>query len=148
LVVTVKNFDGVHANTHGRILVFAVNDNGLLAPTPVVTQSPDPSPFGFMFDQREHLLVTEAVFGPISSYDVISDGTLEPISRSVPNGQLAMCWIDGNHRYVYVSNTLSFTLTGYALHNDGTLTLLNDNGITVNDGVGRPPLDVKVTLNG
>jgi 6-phosphogluconolactonase len=54
------------------------------------------------------------------------------VTASVPTLQTAPCWIaiTSNGRYAYSSNTGSGTVTGFRVQEDGTLTLLNKNGIT------------------
>lgn len=140
LVVTTKNFDAV-----GTIQRFAVNDDGLLSETPLVTPSQDRLTFGFLFDRRGHLLVTEGVHGLVASYRLEENGALDPIGRSAPNGQLATCWIDATKKFVYVSNTLRDNLTGYRLERDGQLNILDANGVSFSVGQGYGPIDLKVS---
>jgi 6-phosphogluconolactonase len=58
------------------------------------------TPFGFAFDRRGHLIVSEAFGGAadasaVSSYDV-DDGLIDPISPSVGTTESAACWIRGD----------------------------------------------------
>lgn len=100
---------------------------------------PQPSsgqtPFGFAFDRRGHLIVSEAFGGTasaLSSYDVSPSGTLGLISGSVQApDQQAACWVvitrDG--RFAYTTNTVTRTVSGYGIGADGTLSLLTRPGL-------------------
>ncbi|MGH6649012.1 lactonase family protein [Aquabacterium sp.] len=141
LVITDKKLD-----TKGSIKWFAYDDaTGLLSRNPAVKASPDPLPFGFTFDRKGRLFVTEAVGGTVSSYRFSDDGQLNMLGRSVPNGQLTTCWIDGTNNYLYTSNTASNTLTGYSIERSGQLKLLNANGVAARLSDGHGPVDVKVS---
>src|SRR5439155_21442804 len=81
----------------GKIATYAVGADGR-ASAPVVSASVGPTPFGFAFDKRNHLIVSEAFGGAagqsaLSSYDVESGGALRTISGSVHTGQSAACWV-------------------------------------------------------
>jgi 6-phosphogluconolactonase len=143
LVLTVKHFDAP-----GTIQRFAVNDDGLLSQAPLVSASPDTVPFGFTFDLRGHLLVTEAISATLSSYRLDDAGALSTIGRTAPNGQLATCWIDATRKFVYVSNTNSDTLSGYRLDRSGKLVNLNPNGVVATLTAGHGPVDVKASSDG
>lgn len=143
LVLTRKNLDG-----HGTIERFAVNQYGGLGDAALVTESPDPVPFGFTFNARGQLLVTEAIAGTVSSYRLGEHGALAELGRTVSNGQAALCWIDTTRQFAYASNTLSDTLSGYKMARDGTMTLLNADGVTARVPAGANPVDVKISADG
>jgi len=143
LVLTHKNVDG-----HGTIERFAVGPYGQLGESAQVSDSPDPVPFGFTFDARGDLLVTEAIAGTVSSYRLAADGALSVLGRTNSNGQAALCWIDANRRYAYASNTLSDSLTAYRIERDGSLSILNADGVAVQLAKGANPVDVKVSADG
>jgi 6-phosphogluconolactonase len=128
-----------------EILVFPLNRRGLPAMQPVTSISNGIAPFGFIFDEKGHLLVSEAGSGAVSSYDINSDGSLQVISPSVENGQAATCWIARNQRgYVFTANTGSQNLSVYeGEHNDGQLDLLDAAA-----GFGNSPIDIGVSVNG
>jgi 6-phosphogluconolactonase (cycloisomerase 2 family) len=126
LVVTEKNTN--------RIVVYRVSDGR--AGIPEVRPSHGMTPFGFTFDRRGDLLVSEAFGGKadasaLSSYD-LDDGRLSLLSGSVPTEQTSACWaITARHgKFAYVSNTGSGTTTGYRISRDGELTRLTANGVT------------------
>jgi 6-phosphogluconolactonase len=154
LVVTVKG-----TNT---IYVFPVDKDGT-ADVPTLTQAPStptppalPSFFGFTFDKREHLLVTELFgtatsipkggAGALSSFTITGNGHLQPISSHVADGGTAACWIalePINGRFAYVSNNLSASVSSYMVGNNGVVTLLN---ATAAQGAG--PNDLAVAHEG
>jgi 6-phosphogluconolactonase (cycloisomerase 2 family) len=128
-----------------RILVYAVDRHGLPAANPVVSTSNGVTPFGFLFDRHDHLLVVEATSNAVSSYDIEPDGALQVISPSVPNGQKAACWIasDGDH-FAFTANPGTQTISSYRLDAvTGELELLSGAA-----GTGEKPLDIATTRNG
>jgi 6-phosphogluconolactonase (cycloisomerase 2 family) len=89
-------------------------------------------PFGFDFDNKGHLLVSEAAASTASSYDV-TDAGLETISASVPTTENAACWLvaTNNGKFAYTGNAGgSLSISGFRVGNDGTLSLLTPGGKT------------------
>ena len=127
------------------ILVFAVDEEGLPGPAPTVTPSVGVVPFGFIFDWRGHLLVSEAGSGAVSSYAIEDDGTLDVISGSVPNGNNATCWIA--HTWfgaVFTANTGSNNISSYKVNFGNGNVLLKD----ADAASGDKPIDMATTANG
>ena len=139
LVVTEK--------TSNTIDTYAVDDNGV-AGTPVVSASAGGTPFGFDFDNRGHLLVSEAA-GSASSYDVSTAGAAT-ISGAVATHQAAPCWLVAtkNGRYAYTANAGGGSISGFSVGENGSLTLLDASGATASLGAGSHPLDEAVSVNG
>jgi len=113
-----------------RIDTFAVGNDGI-ARAGVAYPSAGVTPFGFDFNNKGTLLVSDAVGGApgastASSYRVGRDGSVSVISGAVANGQGAACWLvaTNNGKYAYTSNTGSGTLSSYAVGNSGSLTLV------------------------
>ena len=113
------------------------------------------TPFGFAFDRRGNLLVSEANGGApnsssISSYDLLENNTLKTLTPSSKTKQTAACWVivskDG--KYSYVSNTGSGTISGFEVKPNGSLIGLSPDGITGNTGTGSGPIDLIVSRNG
>ena len=100
-----------------NIDVFQVRADGTLAPIVVNTDS-QPGAFSVSFAPNGAALVSET--GPaggsdastISSYSVLANGTLSPISVGVATLGNANCWnaATPNGRWVYVSNAASSTI--------------------------------------
>ena len=139
LAVTEKNTN--------LIDTYTVDEEGL-ASQPMSQASSGLTPFGFGFSKRGYLIVSEAFMGApdlsaVSSYDVDDDGELSPITASAPTTETAACWIviTKNGRYTYTTNTGSGTVTGYKIGSDGSLTILDADGVTAETGPGSAPTD-------
>ena len=109
--------------TTNRISIFVVRADGLLT-EPAVNRSNGAMPFGACFLSTGSLLVAETS-GALSSYIAAADGRLTILSGSVPNGQMATCWVvrTPDERFAYTSNTGSGTITSYVINSDGTLAV-------------------------
>jgi 6-phosphogluconolactonase len=108
------------------------------------------TPFGFAFDNRGNLVVSEAFGGApqqsaMSSYGVSRDGRLTVISGSVRDFQTAACWvvITSNGRYAYTSNTGSSSVSSYRIRSNGSLTLLESVAATTDPG--SAPIDMALS---
>jgi 6-phosphogluconolactonase (cycloisomerase 2 family) len=112
-----------------QIDLFRVGKNGL-AEAPTTHASLGMTPFGFDFDKRGNLIVSEAFGGTasaLSSY-AITDTGLSTISASVAaTGQRAACWVvvSKNGRYAYTTNTATGTVSAYSIDRNGSLALLD-----------------------
>jgi 6-phosphogluconolactonase (cycloisomerase 2 family) len=122
----------------------------LASATPVVNRSVGLEPFGFAFDNRDHLFVTDGFFvapaaGAASSYEVSDAGTLTPISPVVNNGGDDTCWlvITENSRFAYVHSFGDSRISSYTIDADGTLTLLESAAAFTNTGPGA--FDISLT---
>jgi 6-phosphogluconolactonase (cycloisomerase 2 family) len=127
---------------------YTVNDDGVIDEHQQFT-SVGQTPFGFSF-RHDVLTVSEAFGGAAgasaaSSYELAEDGDLQVISPSVPTTETAACWVivTRNGRFAYVSNTGSGTISGYRVVRNGTLHLLNDDGVTGTTGPG--PIDLAMS---
>lgn len=130
-----------------KIDIYAIEDG--IANGPAVRDSNGVTPFGFAFDKRGHLIVSEAFGGApnqsaLSSYKVSGESSV--ISPSVKDGQSAACWVvvTKNGRYAYTTNTASGSVSGYRVAQDGSLTLLGD-GLTAVTGAGTGPIDAALS---
>ena len=133
------------------LVTYVVGDDGL-ASDPIVTASEGDTPFGFAFGHRARLFVSEAFGGAfeasaVSSYDLRRDGSLEPITPSLPTTETAACWlvVTGNGRYAYTTNTGSDSITGLALARNGVVSLLDVDGFTAQ--AGDAPIDAAFSRN-
>lgn len=136
LVVTEK--------TTSMIDTYTVDHEGI-ANGPLTRASNGLVPFGFAFDIRGHLIVSEAPSSSLSSYAVDKDGNLENISISVPDSQTAACWVvitkDG--KFAYTANAGSNTISSYDISPKGILILLN--GVAATTGAG--PIEMALSKN-
>lgn len=133
------------------ISTYTVGSDGL-ATGPTVQPSVGATPFGFAFSQRGVLVVSEAFGGApdasaLSSYHVSAGGVLSVVSPSVGTTETAACWvvITRTGRFAYTSNTGSGTITGYAIGSDGSLAVLDADGVTATTGAG--PIDLALSGN-
>jgi 6-phosphogluconolactonase len=141
LVVTEKNTN--------LIDLYEVDDDTGRTEGPRSQASAGATPFGFGFDWRDHLIVSEAFGGAtdasaVSSYE-LDDGELEVITPSARTTETAACWIvvtdDG--RYTYTTNTGSASITGYSIGRGGKLALLDADGRSATTGAG--PIDMALS---
>ena len=131
------------------ITTYAVGNDGI-ASAPNNQPSAGDTPFGFEFDRRGRLIVSDAygggdLLGAMSSYNV-SPGGISLISGPVANTQTAPCWvvITKNGKFTYTSNTGTGNISGYWIKHDGTLELFNDGGNTGSTGEGSKPIDMAI----
>jgi 6-phosphogluconolactonase len=127
---------------------FRVGRRGV-AGTAVAHASTGGTPFGFDFDRRGNVLVSNAT-GSASSYDLGHHNELTVISGAISTGQAAPCWLvtstDG--RFAYTANAGAGTISGFKVGRNGSLVLLTPGGATANLGTGSHPLDEAVTTDG
>ncbi|MGE5892452.1 MAG: lactonase family protein [bacterium] len=126
---------------------YTVGSDGRLT-GPFVHPSAGPTPFGFALDNQNTLLVSEAgTGGGASSYRVGDDGALTLVSSNVMTGQRAACWavVTNNGRYGYVTNAGTGNISGFAIDQDGSASLLNADGVTAL--TGGNPTDAALSLN-
>lgn len=66
----------------------------------------------------------------------------QTITASAPTTESAACWIalSGDEKFVYTSNTASNSISGFARRRDGSLELLDADGVAATTGVG--PIDL------
>ena len=153
----------IEFNPNGRVLIvtekatnsilsYSVGHDGI-ANGPNVQASAGDTPFGFEFDRRGRLIVSDAyggnsLAGAMSSYNV-SAGGVNLISGPVYNTQTAPCWvaITNNGRFAYTTNTGTSNISGYWIKHDGTLKLFNDGGNAASTGAGSSPIDMAISNN-
>jgi 6-phosphogluconolactonase len=133
--------------------VFKVLSDGSLSQA-TITASVGPGAFSARFTQKDVALVSEtgpgaANLSAISSYSVQSNGTLTPISSSVPTLGSANCWnvVTPDGRFVYVSNAGSGSVSGFAIGNGGALTPLPGTVVALNPS-GSSNIDVAISSDG
>jgi 6-phosphogluconolactonase (cycloisomerase 2 family) len=138
---------------HGQHLVITTKANGSLID--VFTIKPDgrpsetfnanpagtPLPFGFTFDNYNHLVVTDAATSALSTYALHPDGTVKHLATQ-PDGKSAMCWITHAAGNFYVVDAGSNNLTGYHINPDGTPTVFTQTNTR------EGPIDLVATPDG
>jgi 6-phosphogluconolactonase len=147
----------------GRVLVvtekatnmidtYVVGYDGVAGP-PNTQASAGDTPFGFEFDKRGRLIVSDAYggganLGAMSSYNV-SAGGISLITGPVTNSQTAPCWVvvTKNGKFTYTSNTGTDNISGYRIHRNGSITLFDDGGNTASTGAGSSPIDMAISID-
>jgi 6-phosphogluconolactonase len=137
-----------------NIDAFTVHSDGTLSPI-VINPSAGPGVFSVTFAPNGTALAVET--GPaggqnasaISSYAVASNGTLTPISTSVPTLGAATCWnaVTPNGEWVYTSNAGTSTVSGFTIAANGTLTALPGTILGTNPA-GATNLDIAISSDG
>jgi 6-phosphogluconolactonase len=137
-----------------NIDVFHVLDDGTLGPI-VANPSLDPGAFSVSFAPNGAALVSET--GPaggndastISSYSIVANGTLSPISTWVPTLGNANCWnaVTPNGKFVYVSSAGSSPISGFSITATGTLTPIGPTVVGTNPD-GGTNLDITTSADG
>ena len=144
-------------STNGRFLVvteratnvidtYSVDSHG--RPGALKTSSSSgPVPYGFAFDNRNHPIVSEAANSTLSSYRLTGAGATV-ISASVATGGIAACWVavSPNGMWAFDSNAHGGTISSFAVHANGSITLVLS--VAANTGSGSAPLDLQVSSNG
>lgn len=123
---------------------FRIAEDGRLSP-PIKTENAGNTPFGFQFTPSGVLVVSEAGSASASSYSQAQTGALTAVSSAVSNGgQAAPCWliVDSRGRFAYTANAGGSSISGYAIDDNGALTLITPSGRTGDLGVGANPLDI------
>lgn len=147
LLITIKSLN--------QILLFGLDEDGRPSDAPIINNSVGSTPFSFDFDRKGHLLISEAfgrgnvgdaAAGAVSSYQILDNGRLRPISRSVENGQTATCWLitDRKGRIAFTTNNASSTVSAYRIKRNGRLKLIDGMAADVDAN----PVDLRLTPNG
>lgn len=131
-----------------RISTYTVGEDGR-AQGPQVFASNGAVPFGFAFDNRDHAFISEAGPGAVSSYAVSANGAVTTVTASATTHQAAACWVvvTRNGKFAYTTNAQSASISGYRIADDGSIALLNPNGITATTGAGSAPIDMALSGN-
>ncbi len=135
---------------------FNVGDDGrIIGNQPQTFNSSGIDPFGFAVSRNNQVFVSEADPGvsgaaTASSYSISDRGDLKVISASVPTHQSGACWValTPDDRFVYTANAGSGTLSGFRVGSDGSLNLLEANGVAATIGSGTHPVDLATSSNG
>jgi len=140
LVVTEKGTNSINT--------YPVGSDGV-AGSPITQPSTGNTPFGFEFDKRGHLIISDAFggganAGAMSSYNVSPLG-ISLITGPVANTQTAPCWVvvTNNGKFTYTSNTGTNNISGYRIGRNGSIAIFNDGGNTATTGAG--PIDMAVS---
>jgi 6-phosphogluconolactonase (cycloisomerase 2 family) len=127
---------------------YVVRSDGTLG-TKAVTASSGAVPFGFAFNKRDFLIVSEAAGSSASSYR-FNEGSATPIvvTPSMANGQGAACWIavtpDG--KFAFSANAATSNVSSFAVAKNGQLSLVAGSAGTTGANAGA--VDMAVSPDG
>jgi 6-phosphogluconolactonase len=138
--------------TSNTVDVLEVRSDGTLS---ALTTNPSAGPGAFAVAVAPNgtAIVSETGSGgntaAISSYGIRANGTLSPLSDSVPTDGAANCWnaVTPDGRFVYASNAGSSTIAGFAVGANGRLTALPGTVVGINPA-GSGNLDIAISANG
>ena len=76
------------------------------------------------------------------------NGGWTAVSPETATTETAACWVvvTGNGRFLYTTNTGSASVTGFEIGHDGSLSILDADGVTGVAGTG--PIDADVSVGG
>jgi 6-phosphogluconolactonase len=137
-----------------NIDVFSVNSDGSLS-QPTITPDPIPGVFDVVFSPDGAALILQTggsvttSASSISSYLVQEGGTLVPVTGSVHTLGTFACWIalTPNGQFAFASNTLSSSISGFAIGGSGTVTALPGT-VVATLPTGTNNLDIAVSDDG
>jgi 6-phosphogluconolactonase (cycloisomerase 2 family) len=112
------------------------------AGTPTAHAPAGTVPYGFDFDRRGTLVVSEAATGSASSYDVAPG--FQNLTAALGDTQAAACWLVVSGDYAWVVNAASNSISSYWIAPDGSLTLVAAVAATT----GAGPTDAAVAPDG
>ena len=124
---------------------FQVGPSGLLSTAPAVTPDDSNGPFSLAFTPSGQLAVAEVAPSALHTFAFGPSGTLTSLSASVPDGQVAQCWVIAADGFYYAANTGSANLSEYTVAADGTPSLVAPVAVTT---TGAGPEDLAASANG
>ncbi|QNI32743.1 beta-propeller fold lactonase family protein [Alloacidobacterium dinghuense] len=134
--------------------VFPVHPDGSLGAV-VNNKSVTPGVFATLFTPTGQLIVSEnqpnngTDTSSISSYTINANGSLTPVSQSLPTFGNGNCWnaITPNGKWVYVDNAGTFTVAGFSIASSSALTPIANTILrTLPDGATN--LDMAISGDG
>jgi 6-phosphogluconolactonase len=132
-----------------RIDTYEMSSTGLAGPL-VTHPSAGIEPFGFEFGRNNDLIISDAFGGAVnqsalSSYKLPFNGNLKLVTGPVATNQTAACWVavTGDGNYCYSTNTGSNSISGYKIADDGSISLIDANGVT--GATGLTPIDMAMS---
>jgi 6-phosphogluconolactonase len=142
----------VTERTSNRLDVFKVLADGRLSDI-TGNASAGAGAFAVVFANNTAIVAETGPGAPnssaMSSYAIASNGTLVPISTSVPTLGTANCWnvVTPDGRFVYASNSGSSSISGFQIGAGGSLTPLPGTVVGINPS-GSTNLDIAISVDG
>jgi 6-phosphogluconolactonase len=136
-----------------QVATYALSRHGIAGP-PVLHPSGGDFPFSLAFGRRGVLVEADDFQdvpgrGAATSFRTSGGGVLQPVSAAVRNFQDGTCWVvvTANGAFAYVANTNNAVISAYRIGADGSLSLLNADGVTAMTG-GVKPRDLAFSSSG
>jgi 6-phosphogluconolactonase len=134
--------------------LFPIHPDGTLGAV-ANNKSVTPGVFATAFTPNGQLVISEnqpssgSDTSSISSYTINSNGSLTAVSQSLPTYGNGNCWnvITPNGKWVYVDNAGTFTVAGFSISSNGTLSPIASTIVsTLPQGVNN--LDITTSADG
>jgi 6-phosphogluconolactonase (cycloisomerase 2 family) len=134
--------------------VYQIHQDGSLS-GPTTYPSTGVYPFGMAFDpaSKHELIVDDGMggqngTGAVTAYRLVH-GSVQLINGPVPDYQVAPCWmvITRDGHYAYTSDADSHTISGYRIHDNGKISLLDPDGVTGSTPSDTFPLEEGLSHN-
>jgi 6-phosphogluconolactonase (cycloisomerase 2 family) len=105
-------------------------------------------PFGFAVSRAGYAFVSEAPGSALTSYRLHENGGLSTITASLPNHQVAACWVvlSKDEQFAYTANAGSNSISAYRIAGDGSVALVDSTGLTAT--TDARPLEMAVSDDG
>ena len=139
--------------TPERIIdAFTIGNDGLPSASPVANRSLGLRPFSLAVRADGTVVVVESFnaaegLTAVSSYELLANGQLKGITRSVGNQQTDGCWvvITNNGRYAFTANFGSGTISSYRVRQNGELALIDGDAAFL--GADSQPVDLSLSAD-
>lgn len=138
----------VTERTTNRLTSFLVKADGTLDGK-TVTASAGAVPFGFAFNKRDVLIVSEAAGSTVSSYRFADQSAVpQLVTAALPNTQGAACWVavTPNGKFAFSANASTSSISSFGVAGDGRLSLIA--GAAAVTGADAGALDLAVSRSG
>jgi hypothetical protein len=134
--------------------LFPIHPDGTLGAV-ASNKSVTPGVFATAFTPNGQLVISEnqpssgSDTSSISSYAINSNGSITAISQSLPSYGNGNCWnvITPNGKWVYVDNAGTFTVAGFSISSNGTLSPIASTIVSTLPG-GVNNLDITTSADG
>ena len=136
-----------------NIDVFRVLADGTLSAL-TINASVGPGAFSVVVAPNGTVIVAETGAGgpassAMSSYKIVADGRLVPVTASIPTLGAANCWnaVTPDGRFVYASNAGTDSIAGFRIGANGSLSPIGAT-LVGNNPAGSTNLDISISADG
>jgi len=135
--------------TQKGLMVFPVDQWGVVKPGKWFASGNEHVPFGFDIDAWDRVFLAETGSNSLSSWQLRADGTLQYIARN-NTLQLGTCWatLTPNGMFAYTANAGTDTVSGFAIDKWAGLWRVDADGKTAAQATGTHTTDLDVSADG